>query len=83
LADAVGYRVIATDGRDVGEVEHVRYRRYADHPDDVVIRRRVFIWHRSAIVPFDEIANVDPERERVYLRIPTGAIQRAPREYGR
>ena len=45
-----------------------------DHPDEIVIRRRVFLWDRYAIVTFDEISNVDPDRERVYLSVPHGSI---------
>lgn len=77
LADAEGYRVIALDGRDVGEVEHVRYRRHADHPDEIVIRRRFLFRQRRGVVAFDEVADVDRDRERVYLRVPSGAINRA------
>ena len=55
-------------------VEHVRYERHMDHPDEVVIRRRVFLWDRFATVQFDDVSNVDPDRERVYLTIATAAI---------
>jgi hypothetical protein len=79
LADAEGFRVVALDGRDVGEVEHVRYKRHADHPDEIVIKRRILLWHRYGVVSFDEVSGVDPDRERVYLRIPTGAIKRLAR----
>jgi hypothetical protein len=79
LADAEGFRVIALDGRDVGEVEHVRYRRHADHPDEIVIKRRILLRHRLGVVGFEEVAAVDPDRRRVYLAIPTAAIRRLPR----
>jgi hypothetical protein len=72
--------VIALDGRDVGVLHHVRYERHMDHPDEVVIRRRVFLWDRYATVPFDAVANVDPARERIYLRVPHGTIEWARRE---
>jgi len=55
-------------------VEHVRYERHMDHPDEVVIRRRVFLWDRFATVQFDDVSNVDPDRERVYLAIASAAI---------
>jgi hypothetical protein len=74
LADSEGFRVIALDGRDLGALDHVRYERHMDHPDEIVIRRRVFLWDRYAIVAFDEISNVDPDRERVYLSVPHGSI---------
>jgi hypothetical protein len=76
LAAAEGFRVVALDGRIVGEVEHVRYRRHADHPDDVVIRRRILLWHRRGIVRFDEVSTVDPGSKRVFLTIPAAAIRR-------
>jgi hypothetical protein len=40
LAAAEGYRVVASDGTHVGWLDHVRYERHADHPDEIVIRRR-------------------------------------------
>ena len=76
LADAEGFQVVALDGRVVGEVEHVRYQRHADHPDEIVIRRRVFVWRRRGVIPFEAVGNVDPDRARVYLTIPTDAIKR-------
>lgn len=79
LAGAEGFRVIALEGRDVGEVAHIRYKRHADHPDEIVIRRRVLLRHRLGVVGFDDVSNVDPDRERVYLAIPTAAIRRLSR----
>jgi hypothetical protein len=72
--------VIALDGREVGVLDHVRYERHMDHPDEVVIRRRVFLWDRYATVSFDEVSNVDPARERVYLSVSHGTIEWARRE---
>jgi PRC-barrel domain protein len=76
LADAEGFHVVALDGHVVGEVEHVRYKRHADHPDEIVISRRVLFWRRRGVIPFDAVGNVDPDRERIYLTIPTDAIKR-------
>jgi hypothetical protein len=64
------------DGREVGAVAHVVYKRHADHPDEIVIRRKVVLWERLHVVTFDEVAEVDPGRERVYLGIPSSAIRR-------
>jgi hypothetical protein len=75
LANADGFRVIALDGRELGWLENVRYQRHMDHPDEVLIRRRVLLWDRHATVPFEQVANVDPERERVYLALPQDAIE--------
>ena len=46
LADAVGFRVIGLDGRDVGVLEHVRYTQHTDHPDEIVLKRRRFLRER-------------------------------------
>ena len=40
LAAADGYQVVASDGTHLGRLDHVRYQRYADHPDEIVVRRR-------------------------------------------
>jgi hypothetical protein len=74
LADAVGFRVIARDGRDVGVLEHVRYERHMDHPDEIVVRRRRFLRERLVSVTFDQVANVDRHSERVFLTIPEDAV---------
>jgi hypothetical protein len=75
LANSDGFRVIALDGREVGWLENVRYERHMDHPDEVLIRRRSLLWERHATVPFEQVANVDPERERVYLALPRDEIE--------
>jgi hypothetical protein len=80
LADAEGYRVVGLDGRNVGVVEHVRYVRHADHPDEIVVSRRILLWRRQIVVPFEAVGNVDPARERVYLTIPAEAINRMTAE---
>ena len=76
LAAAEGFHVVALDGRNVGVVDHVRYKRHADHPDEIVVSRRFLLWRRRGVIPFDAVGNVDPDRERVYLTIPTSAIRR-------
>ena len=74
LADSVGFRVIALDGREVGLLEHVRYRDHTDHPDEIVVRRRRLLRDRQAVLTFDQITNVDRRSESVYLAVPTSAI---------
>src|SRR5919109_1140023 len=69
LANSEGYRVVALDGRELGWLENVRYERHTDHPDEILVRRRLLFWDRFAQVPFEEVANVDPERERIYLAV--------------
>jgi hypothetical protein len=74
LADSVGFRVVALDGREVGVLEHVRYEHHTDHPDELVIRRRRFLRQQVARVSFDDVANVDRRSERVYLTIPSSEV---------
>lgn len=63
LADSAGFRVVALDGREVGVLEHVRYKQHTDHPDEIVVRRRRFLRERFVSVPFGEVANVDGRSE--------------------
>jgi hypothetical protein len=74
LANSEDFRVVALDGRELGWLENVRYERHTDHPDEILIRRRFLFWDRYAKVPFEEVANVDPERERIYLAVRHDAI---------
>jgi hypothetical protein len=74
LADSVGFRVIALDGRQVGVLEHVRYEHHTDHPDELVIRRRRLFREQFARVSFDEVANVDRRTEQMYLAIPSSEV---------
>jgi hypothetical protein len=74
LADSAGFRVVALDGREIGVAENVRYENHTDHPDEIVVRRRFLLWDRFATIAFDDVANVDPERERVYLAVPSEAV---------
>jgi hypothetical protein len=74
LADSVGFRVVALDGRELGALEHVRYQHHTDHPDELVISRRRFLRQQLAQVSFDDVANVDRRSERVYLSIPSSEV---------
>jgi hypothetical protein len=78
LADAEGYRVVSREGREVGVVDHVRYEQFADHPDEIVVTRRVLLIRREGVVPFAAVDTVDRDRRVVYLRIGHREIQRAP-----
>ena len=77
LADSVGFRVVALDGREIGRLEHVRYRQHTEHPDEVVVRRRWLLWVRLGVVPFDEISAVDPDAERVYLAVSAASVRQS------
>jgi hypothetical protein len=68
LAAADGYRVLASDGAPIGWLDHVRYERYADHPDEVVVRRHALLPTRRRAFPFSAVAEVKPRQRTVVLR---------------
>jgi hypothetical protein len=55
LSAAAGYRVVTGDGTHVGWLDHVRYEQHADHPDEIVVRRRGLLL--SGVVPFPSAAS--------------------------
>jgi hypothetical protein len=67
LASATGYRVLDEARRPFGRLDHVRYERHADHPDEIVARRGLL--RRRHILPFEAVAAVDGKNETVLLRI--------------
>ena len=77
LAAAGGYRVVASDGRQVGTLDHVRYRRHADHPDEIIVRRARFTRRRRAL-PFSAVEAVNARERTVVLRLDSSALERAP-----
>ncbi len=69
LAAAGGYRVFASDGTHLGWLDHVRYERHADHPDEVVVRsRRLLARRRRRVFPFSAVAEVRQGERTVVLR---------------
>jgi sporulation protein YlmC with PRC-barrel domain len=78
LAAAEGYRVLASDGRQVGLVDHIRYERHSDHPDKIIIRRGHVIRKRRRAVPFDAVQAVNPTDDTVVLRIDSNSVDRSP-----
>jgi hypothetical protein len=78
LAAAEGYRVLASDGAPVGWLDHVRYERYADHPDEILIRRHVLLPRRRGALPFSAVAEVSPRQRTVVLRLNRNALARSP-----
>jgi hypothetical protein len=78
LAAAEGYRVLASDGMHVGWLDHVRYERHADHPDEIVVRsRRLLTWQRR-VLPFSAVAEVRRRERTVVLRSTHSASERSP-----
>jgi len=77
LAAAEGYRVVASDGTHLGWLDHIRYERYADHPDEIVVRRRaVPPWRRRAL-PFSAVETVRARERTVILRLDHDALERS------
>ena len=58
LAVAGGYRVLASDGTHLGWLDHVRYLRHADHPDEIIVRGRRLLATRRRVLPFSAVAEV-------------------------
>jgi hypothetical protein len=78
LAAAAGYRVVASDGRQVGALDHVRYRRHADHPDEIIVRRRVLFPKRRRALPFSAVEAVKVRERTVVLRLDSSALEHSP-----
>jgi hypothetical protein len=68
LAAAGGYRVLASDGTHLGWLDHVRYERHADRPDEVVVRSRRLLARRRRALPFSAVAEVRQRERTVVLR---------------
>jgi hypothetical protein len=77
LAAAEGYRVVASDGTPVGWLDHVRYERHADHPDEIVIRRHGLLPNRRRALPFSAVATVRSRQRTVILRLDRNALARS------
>jgi hypothetical protein len=67
LSAAAGYRVLTQDGHELGLLAHVRYTQHADHPDELVLRRRLFR-KRPVVVPFSAVTAVDRVSRTITLR---------------
>jgi len=78
LASASGYDVLSSEGRSLGQLEHVRYRLHTDHPDEIVIRRLRLLWKRRRVLPFSTVEAVDPRAGTVTLRPGWDSVERAP-----
>ena len=68
LAAAGGYRVLTSDGTHVGWLDHVRYERHVDRPDEIVVRSRRLLARRRRVLPFSAVAEVRRRQRTVVLR---------------
>ncbi|MGH3007271.1 MAG: hypothetical protein ACRDOS_15460 [Gaiellaceae bacterium] len=69
--------MLAGDGTPVGWLDHVRYERHADHPDEIVVRSRSLL-RRRRVLPFDMVKEVRPRESTVVLRTTRGATEPSP-----
>jgi hypothetical protein len=77
LAAAEGYRVFAS-GKPIGWVDHVRYERHADHPDEIIVRSRGLLGARRRAVAFEGVGEVRPSERIVVVRTTRSAFERSP-----
>ncbi len=77
LAAADGYQVVASDGTHLGRLDHVRYQRYADHPDEIVVRRRAVFSKRRRALPFSAVETVRVRERTIVLRLDQSALGRS------
>ncbi len=68
LTVAGGYRVLASDGTHLGWLDHVRYVRHADHPDEIIVRGRRLLARRRRVLPFSAVAEVRQRDSTVVVR---------------
>ena len=68
LSVAGGYRVLASDGTHLGWLDHVRYERHADHPDEIIVRGRRLFARRRRVLPFSTVAEVRQRERTVVVR---------------
>jgi len=78
LAAAEGYRVVASDGASLGWLDHVRYQRHADYPDEIVLRWRGWLPRRRRALPFAAVEAVRPRERIVVLRLDRSALEGPP-----
>lgn len=71
LAASEGYLVLASHGRRLGVVDHIRYEQHADYPDEIVVRGRNPLVRRRRAIPFDSVQAVDPKQRVVTVRSAT------------
>jgi hypothetical protein len=78
LSAAAGYRVVAGDGTHLGWLDHVRYEQHADHPDEIVVRRRGLLVKRRHAFPFSSVETVRPRERTVALSLDRVTLERPP-----
>jgi hypothetical protein len=69
---------VASDGTHVGWLDHVRYEQHADHPDEIVVRRRGLLLKRRRAFPFSGVETVRQRERTVVLRLDRLTPERSP-----
>jgi hypothetical protein len=77
LAVAGGYRVLASDGTHLGWLDHVRYVRHADHPDEIIVRGRRLLAKRRRVLPSARWRKSDSGTVRLSSAAPAPSDTRA------
>jgi hypothetical protein len=72
LSAAVGYEVRTNEGAKLGKVEHVRYERHADRPDEIIVRVPGLLRRRRSI-PLRAVHDVKPREQLVVIASPDRA----------
>jgi len=74
LSAAAGYEVRTQDGAKLGTVEHVRYERHADRPDEIIVRVPGLLRRRRSF-PLRAVVDVKPREQVVVIASPDRADQ--------
>lgn len=69
LSAAACYRVVSSDGTHLGWLDHIRYKQHADHPGEIVVRRRSLLLKRRRVFPFSGVKTVRQSERTVVLRL--------------
>ena len=79
LAASARYAVRASDGRDVGFIDYVRYEHHAGRPDEIVVAQRRWLRKVRRTVPSSAVESIDPRARAVRLRIDSASVRQLPR----
>jgi hypothetical protein len=70
LSQSHGFRVVQSDGTELGILENLRYEGHADYPDEIVVRQGRLVRRRRLTVPFSWVESVNPRARVVTVRRP-------------
>jgi hypothetical protein len=74
LAAAAGFRVVTAQGDEAGRLDHIRYERRVDVPDEIVIRPSRLLRWRRRVIDLEQVERVELRGRTIVLRSrPAGA----------